>query len=236
MNRILISILSGLMLGGPAFAADVMETPPAAVAYDWTGVHVGGHVGYGWSSNDWERIQNAPATMFGPGGEDSHSANGFLGGIQAGYTHQFEKFVLGVEGDISWTGMDGIDTWVAGGGGYRDVTADYRWVGTLALRGGVAFDRTLLYLKGGGALASVRYGHTGNNNTFSSTETRAGWLVGAGVEHAFMENWSVKLEYNYMDFGREAIQMANTGAGPSPAIYSVDSSAHAVKLGLNYRF
>ena len=238
MKNLIIAATSAFILSGTAYAADLAPIiDPAPAAYDWTGIHIGAHVGYGWSSNDWTRIQNASGTEFGPGGEDSHDADGFLGGIQAGYTHQFNQFVLGVEGDISWTGMDGIDTWDAGGGGgYRDVTADYNWVGTLAVRGGIAFDRTLLYLKAGGAVASVEYGHTGNNNNFASTDTRTGWLVGAGAEHAFTEKWSVKAEYNYIDFGTEAIAMENVGAGPSPAIYSVNSKAHILNVGLNFRF
>ena len=56
-------------------------------------------------------------------------------------------------------------------------------------------------------------------------DTRTGWTVGTGLEWALGQNWSAKIEYNYLDFGDDTI-----------AGISTDSQNHLVKLGLNYRF
>jgi outer membrane immunogenic protein len=250
MRKVLLSTAAMLFVAAPSFAADMpypdMKAPapmaPAPVVYDWTGLHFGGHVGYGWSSNKWTRIQNAQGG--GNVGQvvGTHSADGFLGGLQLGYSFQWDQFVLGIEGDVSWTGMDGKSTWLGGPGGvvYRDGQTDYDWMATLAVRAGVAFDRTLVYLKGGGAWADVDYAHVGggvnNPRLLTGSKTRSGWLVGAGIEHAFLDDWSVKLEYNYMDFGSKAIALSATDGGPGPAIFNVKSDAHTLKLGINYRF
>src|SRR2546421_9628402 len=100
-------VLAGLtVFSGAAMAADisrpVYKAPPAGalpVTYDWTGFYVGGHVGYGWAQKEWQdsfglfNVSNTP--------------NGFLGGGQAGFNYQIGQFVLGAEGDFSWTGING---------------------------------------------------------------------------------------------------------------------------------
>ncbi|WP_249153093.1 outer membrane protein [Bradyrhizobium sp. AUGA SZCCT0240] len=82
------------------------------------------------------------------------------------------------------------------------MTANYKldWFGTV--RGRVGFvptERVLLYATGG-----LAYGHllaSAPLIPLSWGSTRAGWTVGAGAEAAIDRNWSVKLEYLYMDLG-----------------------------------
>ena len=106
------------------------------------------------------------------------------------------------------------------------------WVSTLTGRAGLAFDRWLVYGKGGVAWAHEKYDT--NFYTFPGTaslsETRIGWTVGAGVEYAFAPNWSTKLEYNYMDFGTRNVSFAPFRTT------EIDQQIHAVKLGINYKF
>ncbi len=118
------------------------------------------------------------------------------------------------------------------------------FLGTVTGRVGWAFDRTLLYVKGGGAVADDRYratcevafGGCAAGATFSrADQSRWGWLVGAGVEWAFAPNWSAKLEYNYMDFGRENVNFSGAFAG-STFTDRIDQQVHVVKAGINYRF
>ena len=58
--------------------------------------------------------------------------------------------------------------------------------------------------------------------------TRVGWTLGAGVEYAVTQNWTVKAEYSYYNFGTRTL-------GPTYA-GTVRSDAHTVKLGVNYLF
>ena len=104
--------------------------------------------------------------------------------------------------------------------------------GEATRRLGFAFDRWLVYGKGGVAWAHDKY--STNFYTFPGTigidETRIGWTVGGGVEYAFAPNWSGKLEYNYMDFGSKNVSFA-----PFTST-AIDQQIHAVKFGINYKF
>ena len=51
-----IGALALASLSLPSFAADLKAPPPVAppvLLYNWSGFYIGGHVGYGWGSNDW---------------------------------------------------------------------------------------------------------------------------------------------------------------------------------------
>jgi len=49
----------------------------------------------------------------------------------------------------------------------------------------------------------------------SDSVTRVGWTVGAGVETAFANNWSAKLEYLYVDLGTRSIDTLDVDGAPS---------------------
>jgi len=224
MRRGLLALVAGVMVSSGAMAADmsrpVYKAPPAGalpVSYDWTGFYVGGHVGYGWAQKDWRDAFGLNA---------SSNADGFLGGGQVGFNYQIGQFVLGVEGDGSWTGIKGGTTALG-----ANIDNNVDWTSTLTGRAGIAFDRWLVYGKGGVAWAGDRF--TSNRYTpgpVEVTDTRIGWTVGAGVEYAFAPQWSAKLEYNYMDFGTKAVSFA---PGTST---DIDQQVHAVKFGVNYKF
>jgi outer membrane immunogenic protein len=220
-------LASAAMLGSAAHAADinrpVYKAPPAGVlpaAYDWTGFYIGGHIGYGWSKNTF-------SDPFVPFSVSDANANGILGGGQVGFNYQVGQFVFGVEGDMSGTGIKGGPT-VLG----ANFNTNVDWTATATGRAGYAFDRWLVYAKGGAAWAHDRY--STNFYTFPGsvelTDTRFGWTVGAGVEYAFAPQWSAKLEYNYMDFGTKTYSFA---PGSST---DIDQQMHVIKAGVNYKF
>jgi outer membrane immunogenic protein len=190
------------------------------------------------------------------------NANGWLGGLQAGHNWQSGTFVFGLEGDIQITGQKGSVTLcdTAGcPGGTGIVTANYKlpWFGTLRGRLGVTpAPRWLVYFTGGLAvgevdedLAGAIVGGAPGTLIASSHTTRAGFVVGGGVESALTNNWTLKLEYLYMDFGNvgatavgapvttatfngpriETIAIATTTAG-----LSTRATDNIVRLGLNY--
>jgi len=131
-----------------------------------------------------------------------------------------------VEADGSWSGIKGGTTAL---GSTIDNNVD--WTSTVTGRAGLAFDRWLVYGKGGVAFAGDRYStNRYTPGTTEVTDTRIGWTAGAGVEYAFAPAWSAKLEYNYMDFGTKAVSFA---PGTST---DIDQQVHAVKFGINYKF
>jgi outer membrane immunogenic protein len=97
-------------------------------------------------------------------------------------------------------------------------------------RAGLAFDRVLLYAKGGAAWAADRFSFlapSGRNGT--TDQTRTGWIGGVGVEYAFAGSWSAKVEYNYMDFGTKHVTFTTDFA-------DIQQRVQTIKAGVNYRF
>jgi outer membrane immunogenic protein len=234
MKRIVLFTAGLLAIAAaqPASAADVARRPPPpapapapvpVAVYNWTGFYIGAHGGYGWADKGWTDTTTGPFSI-------SHNADGFLAGGQIGFNYQINNIVFGIEGDLSWADITGGTSSGRFGGETFDTRID--WLGTLTGRVGFAFNNWLIYGKGGFAWANERLSYTAALPAFagSSEETRTGWTVGAGIEYGFWNNWSAKLEYNYMDFGSRDVAYA-PGIG-----FDVDQQVHAVKLGLNYRF
>lgn len=240
--------LAALVAVGSAQAADVLKpaykAPPAAQALNWTGVYVGGHLGWGWTNEDYTLQAFGPgATSIPIGSVNGIDRDAFLGGAQIGFNWQTGNWVLGVEGDWSWTKNDG-QTAVPGVGGVTTTTfADTNWYASLTGRVGYAWASWLVYAKGGAAWMNVDYSSSttiagiGSGNSNVNSDTRSGWTIGAGVEQSFAQNWSWKLEYDYMDFGSKNYNFTTTVAPlTNTATDAFDTQVHAVKLGLNYRF
>ena len=99
------------------------------------------------------------------------------------------------------------------------------------------FDPALFYLKGGAAFTRADYFKTAPIPSPLDERgggPRAGWTAGVGMDYALWNNWSVRLEYDYLDFGSRAFAMNN--AGTFAENVTVRLKAHEVKLGLNYLF
>ena len=230
-------------------AAPVYKAPPASVApFNWSGFYIGGHAGYGWNNAD-VTVVTGTAT-FPTGTTTSENTSGFLGGGQIGFNYQIDRFVLGAEGTFSWSGIDGDNDTASPvtAGVVSHVHSQTDWIGTATARVGYAPDNWLFYVKGGAAWAAYKTdtsvtGTAGATTaTLSGSETRSGWTVGAGAEYALTPNWSVKVEYDYLDFGTESVsRTVDTSTTGTPAVGSAqlrDANSHIqlVEVGLNYRF
>jgi outer membrane immunogenic protein len=178
--------------------------------------------------------------------DSSHTVNGFLGGGQIGFNVQTGWAVWGAEFQIS--GSD-----VKGGGNCGFIAlwnchSKVDSIATLAGRFGVAYGHTLVFVKGGGAWAHDKYNIDllgisipGAIQGFSASDNRSGWMVGTGVEVAIDNNWSAKVEYDYMDFGTKSYVLPTVLAGGSatPGAFNnwdITQRVHLIKFGLNYRF
>ena len=224
MKKLLLATAALMALGvaAPASAADMpvkaAPPPPVAPIYNWTGFYIGAHVGGAWSDTDWFYACCATNLLIAaPCGlaQGGHSGSSWLAGGQVGFNYQVGRFVWGIEADFSATDIKGSNLDVAfPTQEFLHSRTDF--IGTVAPRVGVAWDRVLLYAKGGVAWAHDDYSATLTPNfgplagfEFQTGDaTRWGWMVGVGIEYAFAQNWSVKAEYNYMDFGTERIFQA----------------------------
>jgi outer membrane immunogenic protein len=127
--------------------------------------------------------------------------------------------VLGVEGDWDWADLTKSGNNLAGAFNNRvdDILTARARVGYTVM------DRTLVYVTGGYAGADERIGLNG----FGSSSTwRSGGVVGAGVEYAFTNNISAKVEYLYAPFGTDTNLMGQKS----------DLNLSLIRAGLNYKF
>ena len=164
--------------------------------------------------------------------------DGFLGGGQIGCDYQFApNWVVGVEGNFSWADISGSSTFPGGITPGATVTAEAKtdWLVSVTGRLGYAWDHWLLYAKGGAAWAHDKYAIGTYLGTWAASETRSGWTVGGGLEWAFADNWSTKLEYQFYDFGNRDLTFVSPGLS-EPDVENVKQQIQTVKFGLNYRF
>jgi outer membrane immunogenic protein len=238
------------MMAGSAFAADMpLKAAAPAALYDWGGMYLGGVVGGAWGTND---ITDPGLAIVGtaPGVPAVQSTNpsAFIGGVEAGSRYQIAKLVVGWEADITWGNLNGTNTTSFTSPAFpgvtmtRSLTTDTRWVATTTSTVGVAHNDWLLYGKAGVAFENVSYTDhwSAAGPLFSGTgsNSRTGWTVGTGVEWAFNGNWSLKAEYDYLDFGNKNVAVSGTlasGTGFAPAIQD-SNHINQFKAGLNYRF
>jgi outer membrane immunogenic protein len=192
-----------------ALAADMAvpyyKAPPPPIS-TWTGFYVGGNIGYSWGreTNSWDFLG------FPVGGE-TQTLNGVIGGGQWGFNWQKGNWVFGMEGDFQGSGERGTGTFGFGPIpvallSFTDAQS-LTWFGTDRGRiGFLATPNILLYGTGG-----VAYGHLNSSYTLNvigfplanigTSETRAGWTAGAGIEGKLGSNWTAKLEYLHIDLG-----------------------------------
>ena len=146
---------------------------------------------------------------------------------------QFNALVVEVEGDFTWTGSGLRGSGTDSASNAINTTVD--WTSTVTGRAGVAFDRVLVYGKGGVAFADDKSGFTDTfGNGANTTSMRTGWTAGAGLEYGLTRNWSARVEYDYLGFGSQTLNFS------TPTTPSYSSSAtlgvQEVKAGLNFRF
>ena len=173
MKKVLFAALLGLAVqASTANAADIVEE----AMYDWTGFYAGLNAGYAFGGQD----DVAVAPTYGNVGD--LELNGMFGGIQAGYNYQADSFVMGVEGDIQLSGISDEDE-----NGAFDSQNDNTYFGTLRLRAGYAWDRTLIYATGGLAFGGFDYSVDTPTSNINEDYSAMGYALGGGVEYAFDE-------------------------------------------------
>lgn len=204
------SICLALVFGTVAGAATAADLPrrtdpyaPAAPVYapqrNWTGAYVGAHLGGG----------------FGKGG--SVSTSGFVGGVQAGYNAQFDKFVVGGEADITASGVEN-KTW--------NEKVKNTWLASGRVRAGYLVDPNILvYGTGGLAGGSV----TVQNVKGKVSDRNAGFVLGAGGEYMMSPNVTLRGEYLYYDIGKVDVP------GTAGAL-KIDNHVNVLRAGVNYKF
>ncbi|TPQ34765.1 porin family protein [Bradyrhizobium guangdongense] len=247
------------------YAADMaVKAPPPPPIFNWTGFYIGGFVGGavadGSAFASEPNIVGIPAAFYnGTGFATSYGlGSSFIGGGTIGYNWQRpgSPFVLGIEGEAGYihltgarqsvnaalTGLSPIDS--------VDSTRLGDWYAVIAGRAGWAVNNALFYVKGGAAFIDHSYsfndscvgagppGCGGGFLVINRSSTQVTYAVGAGVEYAFNNNWSVKGEYLYLGTQKNDSSTA-TAVAPAGVLYTntnSDPGIHTGKIGINYRW
>lgn len=263
-----------LFLSANPSIADGYAAPryaPALAPAAWDGFYVGVHGGYatGEHKGVGTYTDNTGSFAVLDPTENKIDLDGGFGGLQAGYNLQHGAIVYGIEGDVSWGDIKGDDTFISddGNNGTTDYTwnikTEFDWLATL--RGRVGFlvkPNLLIYGTGGVAWARTHSDETvtgfppqGFNPPqvtvlASAEEDHVGWVAGAGGEWLMDHNWSLKVEWQHIDFGHADTRFSGTaypGTAPCPGAplcsfaYSNDSFPGSLELdtfrvGVNYKF
>jgi outer membrane immunogenic protein len=263
MKRILGGMVVAAALSGSAFAADLGprsydKAPALAAVSNWSGLYVGGNVGYGWGNGNTDfSFLPTPAnfdinnTTFGA------RSTGIIGGAQLGYNWQIGSLVTGLEADIQGSDIKGsaravptlLGTAIPSPIDVLSSEQKLSWFGTVRGRLGVTVTPELL-LYGTGGLAYGRVDSSANSfrsiqdfqgqAPASVSKTKVGWTAGAGAEWMFARNWSAKLEYLYVDLGSESAIGAVTANQvlvlPFAVGYTWHTRENIARVGVNYHF
>lgn len=178
----------------------------------WSGFYIGAGLGYA-SGN---------VGVDGTSGVFNMDQSGALGSLFAGYNWQMGSIVSGLEVDIGTGNVGGSQNHFG-----SLVQPDLNAIGSLRGRLGIlATPRALLYATGGLAWANYDFKVTAGNTV---SETLVGYQLGAGLEYMIAPQWTMRLEYNYTDFGSARIDQ---GA----VINTYETDLHTVRAGIAYKF
>jgi outer membrane immunogenic protein len=271
IRKFLLASVGAIALTGSAFAADLGPPPPPPPVYlppppifTWTGIYIGGQVGYAWASGS-NRVSGVdPFTGIAFNSSIGRNPNGVIGGANVGFNYQIPGWnwfsssgvVIGLEGSVDGTSLSNTAALAFPSGTVLTAHTRADVQGSIRGRLGIAWDRALFYATGGVAFggfntdfsifgpafvspAGVPFGAFGGTSNFS--KTRVGWTVGGGIQYAITNNWSVRAEYRYTDWGRinntlfsgDAFALAFPGVG---FVGNRHIQQNQVQAGIDYKF
>ncbi len=224
-----------------ASPADAASMPP--IPFSWTGFYIGGQIGAGIartssSFSGFDTGDTAPAV--------SPNGAGLIVGGQVGYNRQFGFWLAGIESDIAGAFIKGNASSISPNTFFTVPTEqDINWFGTLRGRLGILpTERLLLFAAGGLAYGGVAVSSislpVGGNCVVSScgagsaSATRTGPTVGGGLEYAWSNYTTFKVEYLYVDLGSLSVTYPITLA-VSKATTTSTFAANIVRVGLNIK-
>jgi outer membrane immunogenic protein len=249
-----LALTSAALMMSPA-AAQAQQASPA---YNWSGFYIGLNAGGAWGRSDTTTSTGSGTYFAEPekvaaAGTGSLSGSGFTGGVQAGYNWQSSNVVYGLEADFGAFNV----------GATRQTTVPYAftnefvvtnatdtdWLFTARGRFGWVISNVLAYVTGGLAVARIDTANSYSDDVnfapdpnvtgnWNASKTKLGWTLGGGFEFPLANNWTVKTEYLYLNFGSvHAAGMVSGGLGYSQGIStSTDLTAHIARAGVNFRF
>jgi len=237
---VLASAALAAQIASPALAADwpvIAPTyevapevaPPPAIYSWWTGCYVGGNIGGAWGRPNYTHDNSVVIESF------EFTPAGLIGGGQFGCQYQWNSLVFGLEGTYSWANVrQGQPSTLLS---FRERSIEISQIGTVAARFGYAWDRTMLYAKGGwaGVKVSARAVNITNGEFADFTDWSNGWTVGVGLEHVPWQNIVFGVEANVYG-GITFDHAGRDNAGTPFRFFNSDATIWAITVRASYLF
>lgn len=248
----LIAAVLFLFIPTSTHATDYTASP-------WKGFYIGGNLGAGVGGNskstdlggfNYFKDNEQPGEV-----TDVENDTAFIGGGQIGYNYLINRWLIGIEADVSSFDFDAAKTPASSKADWASdtlVSVEMNWLATVRGRLGVTMDHWLIYATGGAAFSNGKYrNHDFCNDTSigcgsglldAQGDMGTGWTVGGGVELALKGNWTAKAEYLFVGF--DGVEYSGTAYYPPShkpvtEVYSFSASPaefNIIRLGLNYNF
>jgi outer membrane immunogenic protein len=256
MRKLALAVALLVGAGSGAMAADLPPPPPmprapatyvpVAPYYNWTGFYIGGNLGAGFTSGSFSDTAGSTFT-------NSNNTT-FLGGGQVGVNYEFwGGVVVGAEAMFDWAPNQNntltatLPASLVAPATTATATINNRWVSTATGKLGYAWDRVLLYGKGGGAwvgqsnsnlTTTTAAGGVSTLGVSTSNSNNLGWTAGVGVEWAFWGTWSARAEYDYIRLNNQTVTTATLpGNAFSADTISINNrTINMITAGVNYKF
>jgi outer membrane immunogenic protein len=233
----LVFLVAALLPASSIFAADLDVPPPMddlrPATFDWSGPYVGifgAAVAVDGTFDGTCTTAGLPcgAPAIATYTDYEHSGIGYAYGILGGWNYQIDSFVMGFEGDWAFGG-----TVATNDEPQVDTDLSFNNIATVRARLGMAFDNTLLYFTAGAAAVDMEFGAM-MSTAQSDSQWVYGWTAGGGLEHAFSQNFSGRIEYLYVDLDDADFSM--TSGGNTLDVTQTFNDIHMVRAGLTYNF
>jgi outer membrane immunogenic protein len=251
--------ITGAASAADVYPGGLKDAPVYVAAGPWSGFYFGANGGYG----ETESISGIALTTGPITGGHTITASlpgfdekGAFGGGQAGFNWQRDHIVFGIETDLQASAIQSdktvnpaLTTTYTGGAGAiikaggpllnTHLAASEDWFGTVRGRLGYAYDNVLLYVTGGFAYAGVN--EVANTTIVgilplaqaSKHGVDTGWVLGGGFEYKASQNWSFKVEYQYIDLGTDHLTGSAVAFVPLNS-NNLNNDISTVRLGINY--
>jgi outer membrane immunogenic protein len=221
--RVILGVAAALMLCAGQVVAEGLPSrsavrgPEVAGTTSWTGFYIGAGIGGG-------------AEILGLGtsgvpGTTDLGGEGAFATVVLGYDYQLgSRWVAGVFADFDLSDISGKFV----GGNVARVSLDHNYSWSVGARLGTLVNpTTLLYGTVGYSQAEFEF-----SGTVNDSDTFEGYFAGAGIETFLRENWTLKFEYRFSNFGVTDLRNGDLGFFGGTA----DPSLHTARLGLSYKF
>lgn len=234
-------MLKYLLATAFAFPVVTFATVPVRADVAGSGFYLGAHGGFGAAGVDgaFDLGEDDDREDLVKGGFDLDQG---VGGVMLGYTHAMGRWVLGIEGDVSFMDWSQTvsDTDIEDSLAETDrATAEIDWLASIRARAGVMTGSTLVYATAGIAFAGGEWSACDCDNGGADIGRldldTTGFIVGGGMETDLGGNWSLRAEGLYASFGdKQAAESLNDDSDEGD--FAALDDIWIARAGIIYRF